>query len=98
MAGRPFPEDLIAMAQLIRSWKRMFGLTSRRVTVQAHVPWYWRWLGVMAVGGFVVGVGWSNRKVGAAPAGETWIPGMEGFAGTGRSGCGSGHGPGPVVP
>lgn len=45
------------MAQLLRSLKRRFGLATRRVTVQAHVPWYWRWLGIIAVGGLVVGVG-----------------------------------------
>jgi len=45
------------MAQLLRSLKRRFGLATRRVTVQAHVPWYWRWLGIIAVGGMVVGVG-----------------------------------------
>src|SRR6185503_15958763 len=69
MVCRPFPEGLTAMAQLLRSWKRMFGLTSRRVTVQAHVPWYWRWLGIMAVGGFVVGVGWTAYDYGMELAG-----------------------------
>ena len=57
------------MAQLFRAWKRRFGVTSRRVTVRAHVPWYWRWLGYMAIGGFVVGVGWTAYDYGMELAG-----------------------------
>jgi hypothetical protein len=57
------------MAQFIRSLKRRFGSTARRVTVRAHVPWYWRWLGVIAVGGFVVGVGWTAYDYGMELAG-----------------------------
>lgn len=57
------------MAQLFRSLKRKFGPTSRRVTVRAHVPWYWRWLGIIAVGGFVVGVGWAAYDYGMELAG-----------------------------
>ena len=54
---------------LFRSLKRRFGATSRRVTVRAHVPWYWRWLGVIAVGAFVVGVGWTAYDYGMELAG-----------------------------
>src|SRR5262245_48299194 len=57
------------MAQLLRSLKRRFAATPRRVTVQAHVPWYWRWLGIIAVGGFVVGVGWMAYDYGMELAG-----------------------------
>jgi hypothetical protein len=57
------------MSQLIRSFKRRFGTATGRVTVQAHVPWYWRWLGIIAVGALVVGVGWTTYDYGMELAG-----------------------------
>jgi hypothetical protein len=57
------------MSQFIRSFKRRFGTATRRVTVQAHVPWYWRWLGIIAVGALVVGVGWTTYDYGMELAG-----------------------------
>ena len=57
------------MARIIRSLKRRFGIAAPRLTVQAHVPWYWRWLGMVAVGGLVVGVGWGAYEYGMELAG-----------------------------
>lgn len=57
------------MSQFIRSFKRRFGNATRRVTVQTHVPWYWRWLGIIAVGALVVGVGWTTYDYGMELAG-----------------------------
>jgi len=45
------------MTQLFRSLRRKFGIAAPRVSVQTHVAWYWRWLGIIALGAFVVGVG-----------------------------------------
>ena len=57
------------MAQLLRSLQRKFGITASRVTVQAHFPWYWRWLGYIAVGALIVGVGWTTYDFGMEFAG-----------------------------
>lgn len=57
------------MAQLIRTLKRKFGIAAPRVTVRAHVAWYWRWLGIVAVGALVVGVGWTTYDYGMELAG-----------------------------
>ena len=57
------------MARIIRSLTRRFGIAAPRLTVQAHVPWYWRWLGMVAVGGLVVGVGWGAYEYGMELAG-----------------------------
>jgi len=45
------------MAQLFRALRRKFGISASRVSVQTHVAWYWRWLGIIVLGAFVVGVG-----------------------------------------
>lgn len=55
--------------QLLRSLKRRFGISASRVAVHAHVPWYWRWLGIIAVGALVVGVGWATYDFGMEFAG-----------------------------
>lgn len=57
------------MAQFFRTLQRKFGITAPRVTVQAHFPWYWRWLGYVALGALVVGVGWTTYDVGMELAG-----------------------------
>jgi hypothetical protein len=44
------------MAQLFRTLKRRFGIFAPRVAVRPHLPWYWRWLGYIALGGLVIGV------------------------------------------
>ena len=57
------------MAQLLRSLQRKFGITASRVTVQAHFPWYWRWLGYIAVGALIVVVGLTTYDFGMEFAG-----------------------------
>ena len=57
------------MAQFFRSLKRRFGITAPKVAVHAHVPWYWRWLGYVALGALVVGVGWTTYDFGMELAG-----------------------------
>src|SRR3970040_1874623 len=57
------------MAQLIRTLRRSFGIFAPRVAVRAHVPWYWRWLGYITLGGLMVGVGWTTYEYGMELAG-----------------------------
>lgn len=57
------------MAQFIRTLRRKFGISAPRVAVHAHVPWYWRWLGYVALGALVVGVGWTTYDFGMELAG-----------------------------
>jgi len=57
------------MTQLFRTLRRKFGIAAPRVSVQTHVAWYWRWLGIIALGAFVVGVGWTTYDYGMELAG-----------------------------
>lgn len=49
--------------------QRKFGISAPRVSVRAHVPWYWRWLGYIALGAAVVGIGWTTYDYGMELAG-----------------------------
>jgi hypothetical protein len=57
------------MAQFFRSLKRKFGISAPRMSVQAHVPWYWRWLGITALGVLIAGIGWATYDFGMEFAG-----------------------------
>ncbi len=57
------------MAQFLRALQRKFGISAPRVAVRAHVPWYWRWLGYVALGAAVVGIGWTTYDYGMELAG-----------------------------
>ena len=57
------------MAQRFRALKRKFGISAPRMSVQAHVPWYWRWLGILTVGALVAGLGWGAYDFGMEFAG-----------------------------
>lgn len=57
------------MAQLLRTLKRRFGIFAPRVSVRAHVPWYWRWLGYVLLAGLVIGVGLTTYEYGMELAG-----------------------------
>ncbi|MGH9260729.1 MAG: DUF6776 family protein, partial [Acidimicrobiales bacterium] len=57
------------MAELFRTLKRRFGIFAPRVAVRAHVPWYWRWIGFITLGGLVVGVGFTTYEYGMELAG-----------------------------
>jgi hypothetical protein len=57
------------MAQLFRTLKRRFGIFAPRVAVRAHLPWYWRWLGYIALSVLVIGVGWTTYDYGMELAG-----------------------------
>ena len=57
------------MAQFARALRRRFGISARRMSVQTHVPWYWRWLGIVALGALVAGIGWATYDIGMEFAG-----------------------------
>jgi len=57
------------MAQFFRTLRRKFGIAAPRVSMQTHVAWYWRWLGIIFLGAFVVGVGWTTYDYGMELAG-----------------------------
>ncbi len=57
------------MAQFIRALQRKFGISAPRVAVRTHVAWYWRWLGYIALGALVFGVGWTTYDYGMEFAG-----------------------------
>ena len=52
-----------------RTLKRRFGIAAPRVAVRTHVPWYWRWLGILTAGALVVGIGWATYDFGMTFAG-----------------------------
>jgi hypothetical protein len=43
---------------LLRALKQRFGISAPRVAVRAHVPWYWRWLGLLSMAVLAAGIGW----------------------------------------
>ncbi len=57
------------MAQFIRALQRKFGISAPRMAVRTHVPWYWRWLGIIALGALVAAVGWATYDFGMEFAG-----------------------------
>lgn len=55
--------------QFLKLLQRKFGISAPRVMVRTHVPWYLRWLGVIAIGGLVFGIGMSTYDFGMEFAG-----------------------------
>ncbi len=43
---------------LLRKLRRHFGLSARRVAVQTHVAWYWRWMIIVLATGLLTGTLW----------------------------------------
>ena len=54
---------------LWRTLKRRFGIAAPRMAVRTHVPWYWRWLGIVTAGALVVGIGLATYDFGMTFAG-----------------------------
>lgn len=57
------------MIALLTNLRRKFGMTTRRVAVRAHVPWYWRVLTFAAFGALVAGIAWATYEYGMELAG-----------------------------
>jgi hypothetical protein len=54
---------------LVRAFRRRFGIAAPRVAVHTQVPWYWRWLYLMALIGLAIGAGWLTYDFGRRYAG-----------------------------
>lgn len=54
---------------LLRTLKKRFGISAPRVAVRAHLPWYWRWCGIVVAGAVAVGLGWVAYDFGMSFAG-----------------------------
>lgn len=39
----------MAMAGLFKRFRQRFGIAAPRMTVRTHLPWYWRWLGIIFI-------------------------------------------------
>jgi len=57
------------ISRFIRTLQRKFGIAAPRMAVRTHVAWYWRWLGLAALGAAVVGIGWATYDFGMEFAG-----------------------------
>ena len=54
---------------LLRNIKRHFGTGAYKVSVRTHVPWYWRWLLFVVLGGLAVGIAHLTYDLGRQYAG-----------------------------
>jgi hypothetical protein len=53
----------------LKALQRKFGISAPRVAVRTHLPWYWRWLGILVLGVLVSGIGWATYDFGREFAG-----------------------------
>jgi len=54
---------------LIRTLKRRFGIAAPRVAIHTHIPWYWRWVSIIAFAASIVSIGWLTYDFGRQFAG-----------------------------
>ena len=57
------------MRRTLKAFGRRFGIDAPRLSVQPHVPWYWRWLGYVVMVAVVAGVAWITYDYGLEFAG-----------------------------
>jgi hypothetical protein len=57
------------MRRFFKAFARRFGIDAPRLAVRPHMPWYWRWSGVVAGGVLVAGVAWFTYDFGLEYAG-----------------------------
>ncbi|MGA0025812.1 MAG: DUF6776 family protein [Burkholderiales bacterium] len=57
------------MKRSLKTFARRFGIDAPRLSVRPHMPWYWRWAGMLALVGVVAGVGWFTYDFGLEYAG-----------------------------
>lgn len=57
------------MRRTLKTLVRRFGIDAPRLAIRAHMPWYWRWSGVVAGGMLVAGVAWFTYDFGLEYAG-----------------------------
>lgn len=57
------------MRRTLKSIVRRFGIDAPRLAVRPHMPWYWRWSGLVAGGVLAAGVAWFTYDFGLEYAG-----------------------------
>jgi hypothetical protein len=57
------------MKRFFKAFARRFGIDAPKLAVRPHMPWYWRWSGVVAGGVLVAGVAWFTYDFGLEYAG-----------------------------
>jgi hypothetical protein len=57
------------MRRTFKTFVRRFGIDAPHLAVRPHMPWYWRWTGVVAGGAIVAGVAWFTYDFGLEYAG-----------------------------
>lgn len=53
----------------LKAFVRRFGIHAPRLSVRPHLPWYWQWLGYVALVAVVAGVAWITYNYGLELAG-----------------------------
>lgn len=57
------------MKRALKTFGRRFGIDAPKLAVRPHMPWYWRWTGMLAMVAVVTGVGWFTYDFGLEYAG-----------------------------
>lgn len=57
------------MKHLAKKFARRFGIDAPRLAVRPHMPWYWRWAGLVVAGMLMAGVAWFTYDFGLEYAG-----------------------------
>jgi len=57
------------MKRALKTLVRRFGIDAPQLAVRPHVPWYWRWAGILTLVAVVVGVSWLTYDFGLEYAG-----------------------------
>ncbi|MBY0267275.1 MAG: hypothetical protein K2W84_12740 [Burkholderiales bacterium] len=57
------------MKRHLKNFIRRFGIDAPQLAVRPHMPWYWRWLGIIGVVALTTGVAWFTYDFGLEYAG-----------------------------
>lgn len=57
------------MSRKVKTFLRRFGIDAPQLSVRPHMPWYWRWLGIVVVVAVTSGVAWFTYDFGLEYAG-----------------------------
>lgn len=57
------------MKRRLKNFIRRFGIDAPQLAVRPHMPWYWRWLGIVGVVALTTGVAWFTYDFGLEYAG-----------------------------
>ena len=57
------------MKRKLKTFLRRFGIDAPQLAVRPHMPWYWRWLGMVVIAAATAGVAWFTYDFGLEYAG-----------------------------